>query len=176
MNKKILFFIIGLGLSLFSLDGHTQDAAFDFSKIDVYREAKSKALPVQDLDSVFSEKERKTLSKMLIKYHNKSTNVIVVVTVDSIAPFQDARQMATALGRYWGVGHKEKNNGLIMLLCKPCRSFGIATGDGTRKTLTDSICMKTMEEVIFPQLKKEEYFKGIKEGAETLMQHWDVGN
>ena len=173
-NLALVFFVSFL--NLWSCAVLAQHDYFDFSKIDRYREAKQKALPVQDFDSVFTAKERKELSRMLYKYHEKTTNAMVVVTVNSIAPFQDARQMATALGRYWGVGHREKNNGLVMLLCKPCRSFGIATGDGTRKVLTDSISMKTMEDVIFPHLKKGEYFKGIKIGAETLMEQWDAGN
>ncbi|GAA4280310.1 TPM domain-containing protein [Gaetbulibacter aestuarii] len=176
MKNKILLVIFGLGLSLFSFKSVAQETDFDLSKIDRYREAKEKALPVQDFDSVFTPKERQNLSKMFLKYHKKSTNVFVVVTVGSIAPFGDAQQMATALGSYWGVGHQGKNNGLVMLLCKPCKSFGIATGDGTRKVITDSMSLQTMEQVIFPQFKKDKFYDGIKNGAESLMKIWGDGD
>lgn len=175
MKNKILFVMLVLGLSLFSLKGHAQETDFDFSKVALYREAKEKALPVQDFDSVFTAKERKALSKMFVKYHAKTSNVFVVATVSTIEPFKDPQKFAFALAKYWGVGHKEKNNGLVMVLCKPCRSITLTPGDGTQKILTQAVLKKTMEEVIFPYLKKDEYFKGIKEGAETLMEYWDSG-
>ncbi|SDX59040.1 uncharacterized protein SAMN05216556_1592 [Aequorivita viscosa] len=80
--------------------------------------------------------------------------------------------MATDLGKYWGVGTAEKDNGLIILLCKPCQKIGIATGFGTELILTDQICKNVIDQTIIPEFKNGKFYDGIKNGVAELIEKW----
>lgn len=145
---------------------------FDLSTVEKFRETKLKGLIINDYDSIFSTFQREELSKILYEYDVNTTRQIVVVTIDSIHPYSDIQKMATDLGDYWGVGTAEKDNGLVILFCKPCRQIGIATGYGTELVLTDDICKEVIDKTMIPNFKKEAYYNGIKAGVTELITKW----
>jgi len=145
---------------------------FDFSSVDKFRNTKNKGLIVNDYDSIFSPAQRQELTDLLYNYDKNTTRQIVIVTIDDISPYSDIHKFATDLGNYWGVGQAEKNNGLVLLVCKPCRQVTIATGNGTEKVLTDDICQNVINEKIIPEFKKGDFYNGIKKGVEELIEKW----
>ena len=103
----------------------------------------------------------------------ETTRQIVVVTVDSISPYSDIQKFATDLSNYLGVGDAEKNNGLTIVMCNPCRKIGIATGTGTELILTNDICKKVIDQTIIPELKNGNFYVGIKNGVIDLIEKWE---
>jgi len=177
IETKIL--ILLLTLNLLSCKGTAQETEvkrtstkFDFSKVEKFRETKIKGQIINDYDSIFNPSQRKELSDIIYDYNIETTRQIVVVTIDSINPYSDIQKMAADLGKYWGVGTVEKDNGLIILLCKPCRKIGIATGTGTKLILTDEICKKLIDKTIIPEFKNGEFYSGIKKGVTELITKW----
>ncbi|MFD2541727.1 TPM domain-containing protein [Lacinutrix gracilariae] len=177
IGTKIL--ILFLTLNMFSCIGTAQETdtknnitEFDFSTIEKFRETKLKGQIVNDYDSIFSSSQRKELSDIILEYNVKTTRQIVVVTIDSLNPYSDIQKMATDLGNYWGVGTAEKDNGLIILLCKPCQKIGIATGYGTERFLTDEICNEVIDKTIIPEFKNGEFYEGMKNGVTELIAKW----
>ena len=175
---KQIFFIV-LILSLVSCSGSAKKNAishykpqFDLSKIEKFKSSKLKSLIINDYDSVFNSNQRKELSDYLYDYDIKTTRQIVVVTVDKIDPYSDVQKLATDLGNYWGVGTEEKNNGITIVLCKPQRKIGIATGLGTELVLTDEICKNVIDRIMIPEFKNGNYYNGIKQGVAELIDKW----
>jgi len=128
---------------------------------------------INDYGQVFTESQRTELSKIIYDYDIKTTRQIVVVTIDSIKPYQDIQKYATDLGQTWGVGNAEKNNGLTIVVCNPCRQIGIATGKGTELILTDEICKEVIDNKIIPEFKNGEFYNGIKNGVTELIEKWE---
>ena len=128
---------------------------------------------VNDYGNVFAESQQVNLSKKLTNYKTKTTREIVIVTVDSIKPYNDLHKYATDLGNTWGVGTAEKNNGLVIVLCKPCQGITIATGLGTEKILTDEICKEVIDKTIIPEFKKGDFYNGIYNGVNELIKKWE---
>ena len=179
MKIGIKILILFLTLNMLSFKGTAQETdtkphitEFDFSKIDKFRETKLKGHIFNDYDSIFSPSQRKELSDIIYNYNIKTTRQIVVVTIDSISPYSNIRKYATDLGRYWGVGGTGKNNGLIIVMCNPCRKIGIATGTGTQLVLTDEICKEVIDNTIIPEFKKGEFYSGLKKGVIELIARW----
>ncbi len=127
---------------------------------------------INDYGRVFTESQRTELSKIIYDYDIETTRQIVVVTIDSIKPYNNIQKYATDLGQTWGVGTAEKNNGLIIVVCNPCRQIGIATGTGTELILTDKICKEVIEKKIIPEFKNGEFYNGIKNGITELITRW----
>ena len=127
---------------------------------------------INDYGHVFTKAQKNELSKIVYDYSRKITRQIVVITVDRINPYNDIHKYATDLGNTWGIGTAEKDNGLIIVLCKPCRKISIATGTGTEKILTDEICKEVIDKSIIPEFKKGDFYKGIKNGTIELIKQW----
>ncbi|MFD0992826.1 TPM domain-containing protein [Tenacibaculum geojense] len=145
---------------------------FDFSTIDKFRDTKLKDQIINDYDSIFSPTQNKELSDIIYDYNIETTRQIVVVTIDSISPYSDIQKYATDLSNYWGVGDAEKNNGLTIVMCSPCRQIGIATGNATALILTDEICINVIDQTIIPEFKNGNFYDGIKNGVIELIEKW----
>ncbi|MGM1057536.1 MAG: TPM domain-containing protein [Bacteroidota bacterium] len=175
---KIILILI-LTLFLTSCKGSAQEikdknptSEYDFSTIEKFKNSKINGQIINDYDNVFNDAQEKELSDLLYNYELETTRQIVIVTVDNINLYSDTQKFAVDLGNYWGVGNSEKDNGLTIVLCKPCRQIGIATGLGTELILTNEICKKVIDKTIIPNFKNEEYFIGIKNGVTELIEEW----
>lgn len=127
---------------------------------------------INDYSEIFTTVQNDSLASRLIEYEAETTNQIVIVTVDSITPYTDIQVYATDLANQWGVGQKDKDNGVAIVVSDKLRKISIATGTGTEKVLTDSICSQIIEKTIIPQFKKDEYYKGVSMGLDSLIYKW----
>ncbi|GAA4976208.1 TPM domain-containing protein [Algibacter aquimarinus] len=176
IGTKIL--ILFLTLNLLSCKGSAQESEtkkptteFDFSDMEKSTFPKPIGI-INDFGQVFTESQRTELTKVLYNYDIETTRQIVVVTIDSIKPYTNIQKYATDLGNNWGVGTAEKNNGLTIVVCNPCRQIGIATGTGTELILTDEICKNVIDQTIIPEFKNGNFYDGIKNGVVELIKKW----
>lgn len=178
MKLSFQIIILALTFNLFSCKGSAQETKSKKVIPEVVSsEIKKSTFPkplgiINDYGLIFTESQRNKLSKILYDYDIETTRQIVIVTIDSITPYQDIHKYATDLGNKWGVGTKEKNNGLTIVFCKPRRQITIATGIGTEQILTDEICKEVIEKTIIPEFKKGDYYVGIEKGITELIAKW----
>jgi uncharacterized protein len=174
IGTKIL--ILFLTLNFLSCKGIAQETATEKLTTEIdFSDTEKNSIPkpigiINDYGQIFTESQLTELSKILYDYDIETTRQIVVVTVDSIKPYNDIQKYATDLGQTWGVGTAEKNNGLTIVVCNPCRQIGVATG--TELILTGEICKKVIEEKIIPEFKNGEFYSGIKKGVIELIEKW----
>src|SRR5215831_2390169 len=75
--------------------------------------------------SLLTQEQVATLEQKLVNYDNSTSNQIAVVIVDNLGGY-DPVDYGTELGRKWGVGNKDFNNGVIILV-------STGGGQGNRK-------------------------------------------
>jgi uncharacterized protein len=99
----------------------------------------------------------------------------VVVTVKSLEgrPIED---YAYQLGRHWGIGQKEEDDGVILLVAPNERKVWIATGYGAGAFLTDAVSGVIIREAILPHFKKNppDYGAGISAGADAIIKQMSL--
>jgi uncharacterized protein len=99
----------------------------------------------------------------------------VVATVRSLEgrPIED---YAYQLGRHWGIGQKEEDDGVILLVAPNERKVWIATGYGAGAFLTDAVSGVIIREAILPQFKKNppDYGTGITAGADAIIKQMSL--
>lgn len=99
----------------------------------------------------------------------------VVATVKSLEgrPIED---YAYQLGRHWGIGQKEEDDGVILLVAPKERKVWIATGYGAGAFLTDAVSGVIIREAILPQFKKNppDYGAGITAGADAIIKQMSL--
>ena len=74
------------------------------------------------------------------------------------------------IGRSWGVGGKDYNNGVVLLIALGDRKINIATGYGVEGALPDITAKHIIDEVIKPNFKGRDYYRGIDEGTDAIIK------
>lgn len=92
---------------------------------------------VNDFANVISEDDADTIYQKGAALQQSTSAQAVVVTVDSLngEPIED---YALEIGRQWGVGAEDKDNGIVILLSENDREIYIAVGYGLEGALPDS--------------------------------------
>ncbi|MBK5721249.1 TPM domain-containing protein [Dysgonomonas sp. Marseille-P4677] len=129
---------------------------------------------VNDFTSTFTDTQRDDLEQMLLAYNDSTSTQIYIVTVDDLKGY-DVSDFAIRLGEKWGIGQKDKNNGVLILI-KPRignergRIF-IATGYGVEHILTDARCGRIMDQYMIPYLQNGDYYTASKEAVGAIINY-----
>ncbi|MFS4483855.1 TPM domain-containing protein [Hyunsoonleella sp. 2307UL5-6] len=127
---------------------------------------------VLDYAGLFSKSQKDSLSQKIITYETISTNEICVYTIDSLPKNTAVHSHATTLANTLGVGKKEKDNGLLILISKYDRDIAIATGYGTEQLISDYDCKNVIDNTMVPHFKKGDFFQGTIEAIDALIILW----
>ncbi len=125
-----------------------------------------------DLAGIFTPEQVNALERRLVSFDDTTSNQIAVVVVPELYGY-DKAQLAYSIGQQWGVGNKETNNGLVILVKpKVGNSKGevfIATGYGLEGVVTDALSRRVIEQDMIPYFKNEDYYGGINAALDRLM-------
>ena len=162
--KELLFFIILSFLFwLFGPDDTTNPASFQIPA----KPSASSGIYVQDYAGVISAPVRSYLLDLGRQLDQRTTAQLVVVTVKSLkgAPLEE---YSLQVLRQWGIGNREKNNGVLMLVSTGDRKSRIEVGYGLEGRLTDSFTGQIQDQYMIPYFRKGAYEEGIAKGYEAL--------
>ena len=120
---------------------------------------------------IISEEQGAELEAMLDQFEQETSNEITVVIIDDLGG-DEAWHFAAELGKKWGVGKADKDNGVVLLV-KPTEDNGghqvfIAPGAGLEGAITDISCGEIVDNELIPNFKKGDYFTGIKNAITVL--------
>lgn len=128
---------------------------------------------VNDFANVLTEADRTVIRNNFSKLEHQTGIEATVVTINSIAEYGtgDAvfEQFATNLFNKWGIGHKEKNNGILILVSIKDRAVRIELGKGY-PSLYDAKMKEVIDDVMIPYFKNSEYSRGIYEGSRAVIE------
>jgi len=116
---------------------------------------------ITDFAHVFTEEEEIQLNDLIKKSNDASDIEIIVLTVNDIEPYSHIKEYALETGNQNGIGDKEKNNGVLIVMSLHLREIYIATGSGINHRLTDEELKKIIDELIIPKFRNGYYFEGV---------------
>ncbi|MBM3247433.1 TPM domain-containing protein [Candidatus Pacearchaeota archaeon] len=151
MKKGANLFSITLVFTLFLVFSFSLVSAFEFpAPTNDY---------VNDYANIFSQEEKAMLSGLLEETRANTTAEFVIVTIDSCQGDYDG--YAQGLATQWGIGKKDKNNGLLALYCKEEKRFVVKTGYGLEGILPDSKIGRYLDEFYVPSRDSGNVSRGI---------------
>jgi len=124
---------------------------------------------VNDFTGILSPDQREALERKLVEFDDSSSNQIAVIIVTSTNG-EDPGDYATRIGRAWGVGNKQFNNGVVLLIAKDDRKVFIAPGTGLESALPDITCKEIIETEIVPNFRQNDFYRGIDEGTDAIIK------
>lgn len=122
---------------------------------------------VSNPDAILSPSTEQQINLLLDSLQTKTSAEVAVVAVNSIGD-ADIKQFATALFEHWGIGKREKDNGLLILFVLDQRKITFETGYGLEGILPDAICKRIQTRYMLPEFKTENYDKGMLQGLNVI--------
>lgn len=113
-----------------------------------------------------------SIDRMLYALEQQTGIETVVAVVPSIGS-EDCFDFAHQLLNEWGVGKKEKNNGLVILLVTDQRCIQFYTGYGLEGDLPDAICKRIQTRDMIPYLKNGNWDEGMVAGVRAVCARLD---
>lgn len=125
---------------------------------------------IHDMDSVLTNEQLLKLDSLYAAHEEKTTNQIGLVTTPDYGQDTNIVDFAMHYFNEKGIGDKDKNNGVLIVLCRNRRETRIATGLGTEKVLPDPDCKKIIDSLMIPEFKQSDYFKGLWKGSLAIVE------
>jgi uncharacterized protein len=123
---------------------------------------------VVDRANIVPAETRSAIEQKLADLEAKSGIQLVVATVTSLEG-QEIEPYANELFRYWKLGQKDKNNGVLLLVAPNERRVRIEVGYGLEGTLTDALSIVIIANAITPRFKAGDFSGGIARGVDDII-------
>lgn len=125
---------------------------------------------VVDAAGIIPDDREAALTAKLEALETQSQRQFVVATVPSLEGY-DIADYGYRLGRHWGIGDKERNDGAILLVAPNERKVRIEVGYGLEGVVTDGLSFLIIQNAIVPRFKAGDMPGGIEAGADALIAH-----
>ena len=124
------------------------------------------ALVVDDAH-ILAPEQVAALDAKLTALQTTTGHQLVVATIADLGgyPIED---YSYQLGRAWGVGAKQKNDGLLLVIAPKDRKVRVEAGPGLQGTVTDALSSVIINTQIAPKFKAGDYAGGINAGIDQL--------
>jgi uncharacterized protein len=124
---------------------------------------------VVDSANLLSSQDEAVLTQKLQALEQTSSRQLVVATVPDLQGYP-IEEFGYRLGRAWGIGQSEANNGTILLVAPSERKVRIEVGYGLEPILTDALSSLIVQNQILPRFRANDYPGGINAGADAIIQ------
>ena len=123
---------------------------------------------VNDYTNTLTADQVQGLEDKLVALDNATSTQIAVVILPTVNGATIADYNVELL-RKWGVGGKN-NNGVILLIAKDEKKLDITVGYGLEGSLTDATSKSIIDDIIVPNFKGNDYYRGIDQGTDAIVQ------
>jgi len=123
---------------------------------------------VNDLAQVLQPQEVAALEQKLVSYNDSTTSQIAVVTVPTLGGSEIA-DYAQKLYESWGIGSKNNNNGILVLVAVQDRQARIQTGYGLEGAVPDALAKRIISNTLGPAFSQKQYYAGLDRATDQLI-------
>ena len=124
---------------------------------------------VVDKAQILSENEKNTLTSILKKHEDETSNQIVIVSLSSLDGY-DIADYGYQLGRHWAIGQKDKNNGVLLIVSMAEKKIRIEVGYGLEGAIPDKTAHEIVNYIIKPNFKEGNFYNGIKKASDAIIK------
>ncbi|MFY9176747.1 MAG: TPM domain-containing protein [Caldicoprobacterales bacterium] len=157
--KKITSFLLALFVLVIPIIVYGQEEDIPSHTQDFY---------VNDYANVLDSQAKEYIMKQSIRLYELSGAQVVVVTIDSIGDIP-LEEYSLSILRGWGIGSKDKNNGVLILIAVEDRKSRIEVGYGLEGALPDSKTGWIQDDYMIPYFSEGDYSTGILEGYKAIV-------
>lgn len=124
---------------------------------------------VNDFVGILSASEVQALEQKLTAYDD-STSTQIAIVIEQTLDGDDIFDYSIRLAREWKIGREGKDNGVLIYVAIGDRKLWIQTGYGAEGFLPDSRAKRIIENIITPNFRQQNYYRGLDEATSTIIQ------
>src|SRR5690606_24114668 len=129
--------------------------------------------PVVDAANIIDPAAEAALTAKLDAFEQANQRQFVVATIPSLDGY-DIADYGYQLGRHWGLGDTENDDGIILLVAPNERRVRIEVGYGLEAVIPDGLAFDIIERDILPRFKAGDMTGGIVAGADAIIRHLEL--
>lgn len=127
--------------------------------------------PVYDGAGILSEATKAQLDSELRTYNAETGRAIIVATVPSLGGASIETYATTLFTDKWGIGGKERDMGLLLLIAPNERRMRIEVGYGLHGYFGGIMAGRVINDVIAPRFKEGNFDAGVTDGVAAILAH-----
>jgi uncharacterized protein len=134
---------------------------------------------VNDFAGILTPEQEHDLEAKLVAYDDTTSNQVAVVTLPTLVDPQNGNvyedeEVALKILRDWGVGNKQKNNGIVILIVKNKdnteRKIRIEVGYGLEGAVPDITANQIIQNDIVPNFREGNYYRGLDAATDDIIK------
>jgi uncharacterized protein len=130
---------------------------------------KPAASPVVDQTDTLTSEQRTELEQKIAAERSSTGNQIAVLMIPSLEG-EVLEDYSIEVARGWGVGQKERDSGVLLLVVKNDRQVRIEVGYGLEGALPDIRAGQIIRDRMVPEFRQDKYFEGINGGVDGIIK------
>jgi uncharacterized membrane protein YgcG len=125
---------------------------------------------VNDYTGLLTTEQVNSLNNKIANFEKKTDIELTFAIVPTLED-RDIESYANDLFKQWGVGKKDRNNGLLVVIAPNERKWRVEVGYGLEAYLTDYQSQELAEGNFKPNFRAGDYFKGIDGFVNATTKH-----
>jgi uncharacterized protein len=127
--------------------------------------------PVNDFAGVIDAASASALDRRIraLEKATPTRDAVVVATVKTIQPFDSIEDYAVRLFEQAGIGQRERDNGLLILLAHEDRQVRIEVGYDLEEFVTDGYAGDVIRQQMLPAFRRGQFGEGLLAGTTRII-------
>jgi uncharacterized protein len=123
---------------------------------------------INDQAELLSPQAEEELNQRIRQLVARTTAEIGIATLPELPSSQAPRTYALALFNRWGIGQRDRNNGVLVFIVKNNRQVEVITGRGLQSILPDPEVYQLIQRQMLPALRQGDTRTAVIQGATAL--------
>jgi uncharacterized protein len=128
---------------------------------------------IVDEANLLSPEAETAIDAKLAALEQRTTDQFVVVTLTSLQD-REIEDYGYQLGRAWGLGRKDEDNGVLLIVAPNERKVRIEVGYGLEPVMTDVMSNHIIQNDILPAFRVGGYERGITAGVDAVIAQLEL--
>ena len=124
--------------------------------------------PIVDQAGVLTADQIQQLAQQIATSRKEKNYQIGILIIPSLGNDEYLEGYSIKVARAWGIGEKDKSNGVLLLVAIDDRKLRIEVGRGLEGDLTDVRASRIIRNIITPKFKEGKYYEGITAGVNSI--------
>jgi uncharacterized protein len=123
-----------------------------------------------DYAGVVSKEAANRFNEQLAQFERETSNQVVVAVFPKMQSDSEIADYTQRVAQAWGVGQKERRNGVVLFVFTQDRKMFIQAGYGLEGALPDLTAFDITEYRIKPHFRNNDYEGGLAEGIDSIFK------
>ena len=128
---------------------------------------------VNDGANILSPATEAALTTTLAGFETRTRRQLVVATVPDLGGY-DIADYGYQLGRRWGIGNAQRNDGALLIIAPNERRMTIQVGYGLEPVLTDALSSGIIRNTITPHFRDNDFDGGVTAGVGAIITQLEL--